>query len=194
MEKNPSLGTYSYNEYATGAKRYGSNAGLAPTTGPVDKTGYRERDAAIAARKNNMQDMMMPQGRPGQMRPGGPGGFMPPMTKPAIRPPMPGRPGIMPTPVYGKPPIQNKPIYGKGPIGGTTPGGRPSRPNQMTQGMGQSQIAQPGNMDNMPMRPQTKPLMNGQDPMMQAQIYKNWLRDNLGGNQNTAATNRMGRY
>jgi hypothetical protein len=48
-------------------------------------------------------------------------------------------------------------------------------------------------MDNMPMRPQTKPLMNGQDPMMQAQIYKNWLRDNAIGAYNSAATNRMGR-
>lgn len=172
MEKNPSLGTYSYNEYATGVKRYGSNAGLAPTTGPVDKTGYRERDAAIAARKNNMQDMMMPQGRPGQVRPGGPGG-----------------------------PIQNKPAYNKppmppmrGPIGGTTPGGRPSRPNQMTQGMGQSQVAQPAWMDNIPMGlPQGKPMMNGQNPMMQSQIYKNWLRDNATGAYNSAATNRMGR-
>jgi len=190
VEKNPSLGTYSYNEYATGAKRYGNNASLAPTTGPVDKTGYRERDAAIAARKNNMQDMMMPQGRPGQMRPGGPGGLVPPMTKPAIRPPMPGMPGIMPKPVYGKP--QMPPM--RGPIGGTTPGGRPSRPNQMTQGMGQSQVAQPAWMDNIPMGlPQGKPLMNGQDPMMQAQIYKNWLRDNATGAYNSAATNRMGR-
>ena len=157
MEKNPSLGTYSYNEYATGAKRYGTNASLAPTTGPVDKTGYRERDAAIAARKNNMMQ-----------------------NKPA----------------YGKPQmpsIQNKPVYGKGPIGGTTPGGRPSRPNQMTQGMGQSQVAQPAWMDNIPMGQQTKPMMNGKDPMMQAQIYKNWLRDNATGAYNSAATNRMGR-
>ena len=182
MEKNPSLGTYSYNEYATGVKRYGSNAGLAPTTGPVDKTGYRERDAAIAARKNNMM-----QNKPAYNKPSMPS--MPPIqNKPAYnKPSMPSMPPIQNKPAYNKPPM-------RGPIGGTTPGGRPSRPNQMTQGMGQSQVAQPAWMDNIPMGlPQGKPMMNGQNPMMQSQIYKNWLRDNATGAYNSAATNRMGR-
>lgn len=183
MEKNPSLGTYSYNEYATGAKRYGSNAGLAPTTGPVDKTGYRERDAAIAARKNNMMERMP------QIRPGGPigGGMMENM--PQIRPGGPSMPAQT-KPAYGKPPMPPM----RGPIGGTTPGGRPSRPNKDIQHMGQSQVAQPAWMDNIPMGlPQNKPMMNGKEPMMQAQIYKNWLRDNAAGAYNSAATNRMGR-
>lgn len=45
MQKDPNLGTYSFNPYAAGAKQYGMNASSAPTSGPVDKSGYIEREA-----------------------------------------------------------------------------------------------------------------------------------------------------
>lgn len=45
MQKDPNLGTYSYNPYAAGAKSYGVTGTSAPTSGPVDKTGYIEREA-----------------------------------------------------------------------------------------------------------------------------------------------------
>lgn len=56
---NPSIkGPYqnkpnSYNSYAAGAKVYGAGRSN-PTMGPVDKTGYKERDAATAAKRNAM--------------------------------------------------------------------------------------------------------------------------------------------
>lgn len=40
-----------FNKYAAGAKRYGAAGRSMPTVGPVDKSGYRERDTRIAARK-----------------------------------------------------------------------------------------------------------------------------------------------
>lgn len=40
-----------FNPYAAGAKVYGAGR-LNPTSGPVDKLGYRERDLATAARRN----------------------------------------------------------------------------------------------------------------------------------------------
>lgn len=45
MQKDPNLGTYSFNPYAAGNKQYGMNASSAPTSGPVDPTGYIEREA-----------------------------------------------------------------------------------------------------------------------------------------------------
>lgn len=44
MQKDPNLGTYSFNAYAAGGKQYGANASSAPTKGPVDKAGYIERE------------------------------------------------------------------------------------------------------------------------------------------------------
>lgn len=43
----------SYNAYAAGNKLYGSGRSN-PTMGPVDPTGYRERDAAVRLKRNAM--------------------------------------------------------------------------------------------------------------------------------------------
>lgn len=50
-EKGGKLGTFEFNPYAAGAKIYNS-VGSSPTMGPVDKTGYAERDRRLAARRN----------------------------------------------------------------------------------------------------------------------------------------------
>lgn len=42
---------YDFNSYAAGNKTYGFGRSN-PTDGPVDKLGYRERDAKHAARRN----------------------------------------------------------------------------------------------------------------------------------------------
>lgn len=44
----------SYNSYAAGAKIYGISGNSAPTVGPVDKTGYKKRDAEVRLRRNAM--------------------------------------------------------------------------------------------------------------------------------------------
>ena len=41
-----------YTPYAAGPKMYGFGARLNPTSGPVDKAGYQERDQQAQARKN----------------------------------------------------------------------------------------------------------------------------------------------
>lgn len=43
----------SFNPYAAGDKIYGGGRSF-PTMGPVDRLGYRERDAVTAARRNAM--------------------------------------------------------------------------------------------------------------------------------------------
>ena len=43
--------TSGYNPFSVGKKVYGGGRSF-PTSGPVDKTGYRERDAVAAARRN----------------------------------------------------------------------------------------------------------------------------------------------
>ena len=40
------------NNYSAGRKRYGAAASDAPTVGPVDPTGYRERDANATVVRN----------------------------------------------------------------------------------------------------------------------------------------------
>jgi len=49
-ERNALLGSFEFNPYAAGKKVYG-NMTHAPTRGKVDRTGYVERDARIAAKK-----------------------------------------------------------------------------------------------------------------------------------------------
>jgi hypothetical protein len=44
----------SYNAYAAGAKVYGIGGRGAPTVGPVDKTGYKKRDAEVRLKRNAM--------------------------------------------------------------------------------------------------------------------------------------------
>lgn len=49
-QKNNLLGTYSFNPYSAGNKMYANMSG-APTRGPVNMSGYAERDRKIAAKK-----------------------------------------------------------------------------------------------------------------------------------------------
>lgn len=44
---------YDFNSYAAGNKVYGGGRS-APNYGPVDKLGYRERDAAVKLKRNAM--------------------------------------------------------------------------------------------------------------------------------------------
>lgn len=45
--------SYDYQSYAAGNKVYGAGRSN-PTSGPVDKLGYRERDAATRLKRNAM--------------------------------------------------------------------------------------------------------------------------------------------
>jgi hypothetical protein len=49
-ERSLILGNYEFNPYAAGAKTYGMISS-SPTIGPVDKTGYMDRDRRRKARK-----------------------------------------------------------------------------------------------------------------------------------------------
>lgn len=49
-QKNTMLGTYSFNPFSAGKKMYANMSG-APTRGPVDMSGYADRDRRIAAKK-----------------------------------------------------------------------------------------------------------------------------------------------
>ena len=51
------LGTFSFSPYAAGKKIYGQ-VGSSPTMGPVDKTGYADRDRRLAARRNAVLQKM----------------------------------------------------------------------------------------------------------------------------------------
>jgi hypothetical protein len=58
MQRDPRLGTYAFNPYAAGAKQYGANGASAPTSGPVDPTGYIEREANNKLKRNIMLQWM----------------------------------------------------------------------------------------------------------------------------------------
>lgn len=47
--RSASLGTYAFNPYSAGAKKYGVKS--SPNIGPVNKAGYVNRDRKLAARK-----------------------------------------------------------------------------------------------------------------------------------------------
>jgi hypothetical protein len=49
-QRNNLLGTYSFNPYSAGNKMYANMSG-APTRGPVDMSGYADRDRRLAAKK-----------------------------------------------------------------------------------------------------------------------------------------------
>lgn len=49
-ERNAALGSFEFNPYAAGAKKYNSVMS-SPNIGPVDKTGYAARDRRLKARK-----------------------------------------------------------------------------------------------------------------------------------------------
>lgn len=110
MEQNQALGTYEQNPYASGAKRYGMNASSAPTSGPVDKSGYVQRDAENERKKQVYLSWMQnnsvgAHNSPGALRkPSAPGPIPPIMTKPISGD---TRKTIMPVPDYRNPrPIQ----------------------------------------------------------------------------------------
>lgn len=50
-ERNSILGTYEFSPFAAGSKTYGQSM-MSPTSGPVDKTGYRDRDRRLRVRRN----------------------------------------------------------------------------------------------------------------------------------------------
>lgn len=50
---NPALGTYSFNPFAAGRKRYGGT--FAPTMGQVDRAGYAARESRNDAKRNAYQ-------------------------------------------------------------------------------------------------------------------------------------------
>lgn len=56
-ERGGNLGTFEFNPYAAGRKIYGQ-VGSSPNMGPVDKTGYADRDRRLAARRNAVLQRM----------------------------------------------------------------------------------------------------------------------------------------
>lgn len=54
------LKAYNYNPYAVGNKIYGGGRSF-PTSGPVDPSGYRERDLQTKARRDAMLRRMRAQ-------------------------------------------------------------------------------------------------------------------------------------
>ena len=50
-ERNTALGSFEFTPYAAGAKTYNA-VGRSPNIGPVDKTGYANRDRKLAVRRN----------------------------------------------------------------------------------------------------------------------------------------------
>lgn len=56
-ERGQNLGTFEFNPYAAGRKIYGA-VGSSPNLGPVDKSGYAERDRRLAARRNAVLQKM----------------------------------------------------------------------------------------------------------------------------------------
>jgi hypothetical protein len=56
-ERGGSLGTFEFNPYAAGQKIYNA-VSSSPTMGPVDKTGYADRDRRLAARRNAVLQRM----------------------------------------------------------------------------------------------------------------------------------------
>lgn len=55
-------GAPSFNEYAAGAKVYGGGR-YNPTMGPVDKSGYAERDRKLRVRRNALQAKLKATGK-----------------------------------------------------------------------------------------------------------------------------------
>ena len=57
-----SFGAPQFNEFAAGAKVYGCGR-YNPTMGPVDKTGYAERDRKLKVRRNALQAKLKARGK-----------------------------------------------------------------------------------------------------------------------------------
>lgn len=56
------FGAPDFNPFAAGAKVYGGGR-YNPTMGPVDKTGYAERDRKLQVRRNALQAKMKARGK-----------------------------------------------------------------------------------------------------------------------------------
>jgi hypothetical protein len=56
------FGAPDFNSFAAGAKVYGGGR-YNPTMGPVDKTGYAERDRKLRVRRNALQAKLKADGR-----------------------------------------------------------------------------------------------------------------------------------
>lgn len=56
----PTLDAYNFNPYSVGNKIYGGGRSF-PTSGPVDPTGYRERDLQTKARRDAILRRMKAQ-------------------------------------------------------------------------------------------------------------------------------------
>lgn len=67
-------GVPGFNPYAAGAKIYGGGR-FNPTMGPVDKTGYKERDRSRQVRRNAVLQMLKDRGTGAYANPGA-GRFM----------------------------------------------------------------------------------------------------------------------
>jgi len=57
-----SFGAPQFNAFAAGAKVYGGGR-YNPTMGPVDKTGYAERDRKLKVRRNALQAKLKAKGK-----------------------------------------------------------------------------------------------------------------------------------
>jgi hypothetical protein len=57
-----SFGAPDFNAFAAGAKVYGGGR-YNPTMGPVDKTGYAERDRKLKVRRNALQAKLKARGK-----------------------------------------------------------------------------------------------------------------------------------
>lgn len=74
--RSPLLGTYQFNSFATGNKRYGDNQGATATTGQLSRDGYDERRRKQLERKRMIERRAaMMQNRPGMVGPMTAGGF-----------------------------------------------------------------------------------------------------------------------
>ena len=64
VRRDPVSQAIQTNDYATGGNRYGALGSSTATTGPVDKTGYAERDRANLQRRALLQRLaaMNPSG------------------------------------------------------------------------------------------------------------------------------------
>lgn len=51
-ERDPDLGTYSFNPYGAGRKQYGGGTTYSPTMGQVDPAGYADRSMRNIAKRN----------------------------------------------------------------------------------------------------------------------------------------------
>jgi hypothetical protein len=64
ITRDPLSGALRSNYAATGAKRYGANAGFTATEGPLPGEGYMDREAKRRARRRAIQRRMQMESQP----------------------------------------------------------------------------------------------------------------------------------